>query len=140
MMGGKSTSAIRIVSPGAESSKGALEVSGDVVAGSQFPFAGAFFNPGSHPMEAVNLSGKKQISFWAKGDGHDYTLVLLTSQRNGQNGMPAMVTFAAGPAWKHYVFPFTQFQTDGSDITSLGFAAIQHQGKFSFELDQVEIR
>ena len=40
MNGGKSTSAIQIVAPGAENSKGALQVTGEVVAGGQFPFAG----------------------------------------------------------------------------------------------------
>jgi len=139
-MGGKSTSAIQIVSPGADSSKGALEVSGNVVGGSQFPWAGAVFNPGFHVMEAVNLSGKKEISFWAKGDGHTYTLILLTAQRNGQNGMPGMVSFTAGPDWKHYEFPMSKFQTDGSDITALAFASARNPGKFRFELDQLEIR
>lgn len=140
MNGGKSHSAISILSPGAQGSKGALAVSGEVLSGSQYPFGGVIFMPGSHPMEAVNLSGKKQISFWARGDGKSYTLILLTSQRNGQNGMPAMVTFTAGPEWKQYTFPFSKFETDGSDITAIGFADMQNPGKFSFEIDQVEIR
>jgi beta-xylosidase len=140
MNGGKSHSAISIVSPGAQGSKGALEVSGEVMAGSQFPFGGVMFMPGSHPMEPVNLSQKKEISFWVRGDGKTYTLVLLTAQRNGQNGMPAMVTFTAGSEWKQYTFPFSRFETDGSDITGVAFADVQSPGKFSFEIDQVEIR
>lgn len=140
MNGGKSQSTIAIVSPGANGTHGALQVSGEIVTGSQYPFAGAMFMPGQHPMEATNLSGKKEISFWAKGDGHSYTLVLLTAQRNGSSGVPAMVTFAAGPEWKQYTFPFSTFETDGSDITAVAFAQVQNPGKFSFEIDQVEIR
>ncbi|HTW48843.1 MAG TPA: CIA30 family protein, partial [Acidobacteriaceae bacterium] len=140
MNGGKSSSSIAIVSPGADGTQGALQVTGEVVAGAQYPFAGVMFMPGEHPMEPVNLSGKKEIRFWAKGDGHSYTLLLLTAQRNGQNGAPAMVGFTAGPEWKQYTFPFTQFETDGSDISALGFASLQNPGKFSFEIDQVEIR
>jgi hypothetical protein len=140
MNGGKSHSAIAIVSPGADGSKGALQVSGEVVSGSQYPFGGAMFMPGAHPMEPVNLSGKKEIRFWAKGDGHSYTLLVLTEKRNGQNSIPAMTSFTAGPEWKQYTFPFSTFETDGSDITALGFAAVQNPGKFSFEIDQVEIR
>ena len=140
MNGGKSHSAISIVSPGAQGSKGALEVSGEVMPGSRYPFGGVMFMPGPHPMEPVNLSGKKEISFWTKGDGRSYTLLVLTAQRNGQNGVPAMVTFTAGPEWKQCTFPFSQFETDGSDIEAVGFADIRNPGKFSFEIDQVEIR
>ncbi|HVC48481.1 MAG TPA: CIA30 family protein [Terracidiphilus sp.] len=140
MNGGTSHAAISIVSPGAQGSKGALEISGEVKSGSQYPFGGVMFMPGSHPMEPVNLSGKKEISFWAKGDGHSCTLILLTAQRNGRNGMPAMVSFVAGPAWKQYTFSFSRFETDGSDIEGVAFADAQNPGKFSFEIDQVEIR
>jgi beta-glucosidase len=140
MNGGKSHSSLAIVSPGADGTKGALQVTGEVVAGAQYPFAGVIFMPGEHPMEPANLSGKKEIRFWAKGDGRSYTLLVLTAQRNGANGPPAMVSFAAGPDWKQYTFPFTQFETDGSDISGIGFATVQNPGKFSFEIDEVEIR
>ncbi|HEY6448592.1 MAG TPA: CIA30 family protein [Acidobacteriaceae bacterium] len=140
MNGGKSTSTLKIVSPGAEGSKGALEVSGEIATGTEHPFAGALFFAGSHPMEPVNLSGKKEIRFWAKGDGHSYALLVLTERRSGQNGMPAMTSFTAGPEWKQFTFPFSTFETDGSDITAVGFAEIQNPGKFSFEIDQLEIR
>jgi beta-glucosidase len=140
MNGGKSTSSIAVVSPGADGSKGALQVTGEVIAGAPYPFAGVMFMPGSHPFEPVNLSGKKEIRFWAKGDGRGYSVVVLTAQRNGSNGPPAIVGFAAGPEWKQYTFPFTQFETDGSDITAVAFASLQNAGKFSFEIDQVEIR
>ncbi|HEY0797197.1 MAG TPA: glycoside hydrolase family 3 N-terminal domain-containing protein [Acidisarcina sp.] len=140
MNGGKSSSAIAIVTPGAEGSKGALQVSGEVVAGGQFPFGGVLFVPGSSPADSVNLSSKKELRFWAKGDGGNYTVVFLTARRSGQNGMPAMTSFTAGPEWKQYTFPFTTFETDGSDITSVGFVRAGAAAKFSFQLDQVEIR
>jgi beta-glucosidase len=140
MNGGKSSSTIAIVSPGADGTKGALQVSGEVAAGAPFLFAGVMFLPGEHPFEPVNLSGKKEIRFWAKGDGHGYSLVVLTTKRNGQNEPPATAGFVAGPEWKQYSFPFTQFETDGGDITAVAFASLQTPGKFSFEIDQVEIR
>ena len=140
MNGGKSHSSVQIASPGANGTKGALEVTGEIMTGAQYPFGGVMFMPGSHPMEPVNLSNKKEIRFWAKGDGRAYTLLVLTEKRNGQNGIPAMVTFAAGSEWKQYTFPLTTFETDGSDIEALGFAQVQNPGKFSFEIDQVEIR
>lgn len=141
MSGGKSASSMEVIQPGADDTKGALQVTGEVVAGSPFPFAGALFSPGSSPMQPANLSKKSAIDFWAKGDGGTYTLVVLTEQRSGSSGeMPAMTTFVAGPEWKQYSFPFTSFQTDGSDLTGIAFIRAQQPGKFKFALDQVEIK
>ncbi len=141
MMGGKSQSSIELAPSGANSSKGALKVSGEIIPGAgQFTFAGAMYSAGSAPMEPVNLSSKKSISFWAKGDGRNYLLVVLTASRSGQNGMPAMTQFVAGSEWKQYTFPFSMFETDGSDLTELVFAASQPTGKFEFAIDQLEIK
>jgi len=141
VIGGKSKSSLDISQPGANGSNGALKISGEIIPGSgQFTFAGAMFTPGSAPMEPVNLSGKKEISFWAKGDGDSYMLVVLTASRSGQNGMPAMTQFVAGKEWKQYTFPFSTFQTDGIDLSALIFAASQPPGKFAFEIDDVEIK
>ena len=54
--------------------------------------------------------------------------------------MPAMTQFVAGPEWKQYSFPFSTFETNGSDLASLAFVAAQQPGKFEFEIDQVEIK
>lgn len=142
MSGGKSAATLDVVQPGADGTKGALQVTGEVIGGQPVPFsfAGALYSPGSAPMQPVNLSSKKGISFWAKGDGKSYTLVVLTEARNGSNGPPAMTTFAAGPEWKQYTFPFSAFETDGSDLTGLGFIHAQEPGKFQFEIDQLEIK
>lgn len=140
MNGGKSTANLAVVEPGAAGSKGALQVTGEVVTGGQFLFSGTIFSPGSAPMKPANLSSKHEISFWAKGDGGTYTLVVLTEEHNGQNGPPGMTTFMAGKEWKQYTFPFSMFDTDGSDLTALGFVRTADLGKYQFEIDQVEIK
>jgi beta-glucosidase len=141
MQGGKSTSKIEVVQPGAASTKGALQVTGEVVPGSPFTFAGALFSPGAAPMQPANLSKKNTISFWAKGDGKTYLLLVLTETRSGQSGQPpAMTPFTAGPDWKQYTLPFSAFETDGSDITGLGFLKAQEPGKFQFQIDELEIK
>jgi hypothetical protein len=86
----------------------------------------------------VNLSSKKTISFWAKGDGKNYAMALLTESNAG--GMPAIKPFVAGPEWKEYSFPLSTLQTDGSDIRGVAFARGQEPGNFEFEIDQVEIQ
>jgi beta-glucosidase len=141
MNGGKSKSSIAITEPGAAGSKGAMRVTGENVPGGPFVFAGALYSPGAAPMQPVNLSSKKAISFWAKGDGATYTLLILTESRNGQSGeAPAMTTFVAGPEWKQYTFPFSTFETDGSDLSGIGFIRVGDLGKFQFDIDQVEIK
>jgi hypothetical protein len=136
--GGKSTGSMQVVEGGANNSKGALRVSGEVVAGGPFPYSGVMFVPGSSPTDSVNLSSKKTISFWAKGDGKSYAIALLAESTAG--GMPAIKPFVAGPEWKEYSFPMSSFQTDGSDIRGLALARGQEPGKFEFEIDQVEIK
>jgi hypothetical protein len=141
MNGGKSNSKLDVVEPGAAGTKSAMQVSGELIPGGQFIFAGALFSPGPAPMKPVNLSKKSSISFWAKGDGQTYTLLVLTEARSGQNGeAPAMTSFSAGPEWKQYTFPFSTFETDGSDIGGIGFIRVQEPGKFQFQIDEVEIK
>jgi hypothetical protein len=137
-MGGKSTASLQVVSGVANGSKSALKVSGEIVSGADFAWAGASFIPGSSPEDAVNLSSKKTISFWSKGDGKRYTLALMTESTQG--GMPAIQPFEAGPEWKEYAFPLTAFNTDGHDVTGLAFAHVQETGKFEFQIDDVEIK
>ena len=136
--GGKSTGSIQVVEGGANNSKGALRVTGEIVAGAPFPYSGVLFAPAGSPMESVNLSSKKTISFWAKGDGKSYACALLTEANAG--GMPAIKPFVADPEWKQYSFSLSDFQTNGADIRGLVFARGQEPGKFEFEIDQVEIK
>jgi beta-glucosidase len=136
--GGKSTSSMQVVEGGANGSKGALRVTGEIVAGASFPFAGVMFVPGSSITDSVNLSSKKTISFWAKGDGKNYVAALITESNSG--GMPGIRPFVAGPEWKQFTFPISTFQSDGSDVRGLAFARGQEPGKFEFEIDEVEIK
>ncbi len=141
MNGGKSKSSFKIVEPGANGTKGALAVDGEVISsGGPYSFAGALFSPSQTIMQSVNLSSKKTISFWAKGDGKNYVLLVLTDQRDGSNSEPAMQPFVAGPDWKQFTFALSDFETDGADLKGLGFLHAQEPGAFSFQIDQVEIR
>jgi hypothetical protein len=137
-MGGKSKSTMQTVAGGANGSKGALEVTGEVVPGASFTWAGVTFHPGSTPEEAVNLSSTKTLSFWAKGDGKNYAVAVMTESSAGQ--MPGIQAFVAGPEWKQYTFPWSDFKTDAHDVTGIAFAHAQEPGKFEFEIDEVEIR
>lgn len=138
VMGGKSTISMQPTAGGANGSKGALRVTGELVSGAQFTWAGVLFGPGESLEDVVNLSSKKTISFWAKGDGKAYAVAVSTAATQGQ--MPAMQTFMAGPDWKQFSFPLSTFNTDGHDFLNLGFFRGQELGKFEFEIDEVEIK
>jgi hypothetical protein len=138
-MGGKSTAEMHAVEGGAHGSKGALAVAGELVPGeSAFTWAGVLFYPGSSPDAAMDLSRHKTLSFWAKGDGSQYTVAVRTESNAGQ--IPGIQPFVAGPEWKQYTFSLADFTTDGHDITGIAFVRAQQTGKFVFELDELEIK
>lgn len=138
VMGGKSTAHMQPVEGGANGTKGALKVTGETVAGGPISFAGVNFVPGASEADAVNLSSKKNVSFWAKGNGQNYSVVLQGESNSGQ--MPVFQNFTAGPEWKQYSFPITSFKIDGSDLTGVAFLQAMRTGKFEFEIDEVEIK
>jgi len=64
--GGKSTAKMEVIPGGAEGSKNALRVTGEVAIGFAFPWSGVMFSPGPSPMAPVNLSARKEIQFWPR--------------------------------------------------------------------------
>lgn len=135
MMGGKSTAKINVVDGGAEGSKKALQISGELAGGSVV-WAGAMFFPGSGPMAPANLSNKKAVTFWTKGDGRSYQLMLFAKSKGY---IPATKSFTAGPEWKKVTIPFSAFNTDGSDLEALLFSGAMPAGGFSFLIDDVRL-
>jgi hypothetical protein len=136
--GGKSIAKLEVVPGGAEGSKSALRVSGEVVQGFAFPWSGVMFSPGPTPMAPANLSARKAIQFWAKGDGQTYQIMLF-SQHLGYR--PATQTFTAGPEWKQFTLPFAGFgEIDGSDIMAFVWCGGPKTGTFAFELDSIRLQ
>ncbi len=134
MMGGKSTAEFHRVTGGAQGSTGAMMITGNIVAGIPSSWAGAFFSPGLAMMTPANLSAKKTVSFWAKGDGKTY-YIMIFAQSLGY--MPAIQTFAVGSEWKQYTFPFEQFNTDAHDLTGLFLGGGLTPGDFTFYIDDI---
>jgi imidazolonepropionase-like amidohydrolase len=138
MIGGKSTAAIKIAAPGANGSQGCLDISGDVAAGNApVGWAGALFSPGKAMMAAANLSSKKSLSFWAKGEGRSYTVMIFAQSFGYQ---PAQQTFTAGAEWKQFSFTLKSFNgTDGHDLMGVFFGSSPTPGKFALLIDDVRI-
>lgn len=134
-MGGKSTANMAVVPGGAAGSKHSLRVTGNIAGGGPFAWAGAMFSPGATTFSPADLSSVRAISFWAKGDGRTYAL-LLFSAKNGV--LPSVETFAAGPDWKQYIFPLAGFKgLDPQSVEAILFAAASDPGSFAFQIDGV---
>lgn len=137
IMGGQSTAEMKVVEGGAKGSKGALQVTGKISGASQQAWAGVMYSPGPQPFVPADLSAKKTLSFWAKGDGRGYAVLVFTQSAGYQ---PAVQTFTTGPEWKEFHFPLASFNgTDGKDITAIMFSAGPPAGDFSFMIDTVSL-
>ncbi|MGH9452825.1 MAG: CIA30 family protein [Terriglobia bacterium] len=135
MMGGKSTAEMQVINGGAQGTAGSLLITGQIAPGTIYPWAGAMFMPGSKPFGPADLSSQKEISFWAKGDGKTYRIMLFTS--NG-SPIPAIQTFAAGPRWKLYTFPLVSFAgSDPHRLAGVLFSGGPTFGKFQLQIDDV---
>jgi len=95
------------------------------------------WSPGAQPFVPVNLSSKKAILFFAKGDGQTYRVLVFTTS-GGR--IPAQQTFTAGSEWKETTIPFASFNgTDGHDISAILFVGGPAPGKFDFQIDNVTL-
>ena len=135
--GGKSKAQYQLVKGGAEGSKGALLISGETIPGGAILWAGALFSPGKTTMAPTNLSFRKAVSFWAKGEGKTFA-VMIFSQSMGF--VPAMKTFAVGPEWKEYTFSFEEFGVQGFDIMGIFIGASNDPAKFSLAIDNLRLK
>jgi imidazolonepropionase-like amidohydrolase len=131
--GGKSTADMKVVSGGAQGSKSAMEVNGEISEG-PVSWAGAMYFPGPAPMSPANLAGKKNITFWARGDARKFQ-VMVYSQSGGY--IPKVQNFNAGADWTKVTLPLSSFETDGHDVTAIFFGAFGGSGKFTLTLDNV---
>jgi imidazolonepropionase-like amidohydrolase len=135
LFGGKSITDYKIISGGANGTKKSLRVTGEIVAGLPYNWAGAMFTPGDHPFAPANLSKTSGLKFWAKGDGKTYRLMFFTV---GGGNIPQVATFTAGSDWKQYSFPFSTFgDSDGHDVQGILFSGGPEIGKFNFQIDEV---
>jgi len=135
IVGGKSKAEFKLVSGGAGKSKGSLLVRGTIDEKPQPRWAGAMFSPGPAPMAPANLSAKKAITFWAKGDGKSCSIMVF-ARSNGY--APSIKTFVAGKEWEQHRFALKDF--DGCDpggLLGVFFGGGAEAGPFEFQIDDV---
>lgn len=136
MMGGQSTTTFKWAPDGARGSGGCMRIAGNIEDRPQPRWAGAMFFPGSAPMAPADLSQRKELSFWARGDGKTYTVMLFFKDR-GRN--PSMRSFVAGEAWKAQRFKLADFDgCDGRAVMGLFLGGGEDAGAFEFFVDDVQ--
>lgn len=135
IMGGDSTVEMKLTSGGAKDSKGSLEISGKTRA-QQPAFAGVMFSPGKQQMTPADLGANKSISFWSKGEGKDFTVMLFFQKRGFQ---PSTKTFSASEEWKQHKFDIADFDgCDGTDVIGIWFGQ-GIPGEFKFQIDELTL-
>jgi imidazolonepropionase-like amidohydrolase len=135
ILGGDSTAELSVSSPGASGSRGCLRIHGEVRPGAIFPWAGAIFYPGEAPLAPADLSARPTLTFWARGEGRPYRLILFC---RALGMVPAVQSFVATPAWAHYSYPLERFSgMDGRDLTGVLFSGGPETGPFDLRIDEV---
>jgi imidazolonepropionase-like amidohydrolase len=138
MASGKSTAEMKVVDGGANGSGKALAITGTISDAMPQAWAGAMFSPGLQPFSPANLSSKRGIRFWARGDGQTYRVMLFTE---ASGVAPRTQTFVAGSEWKEHVFPLSAFGgADGRGVMAVLVAAGPAPGPFAVRIDDVRFR
>jgi imidazolonepropionase-like amidohydrolase len=136
--GGKSTADMSVVRGGAEGSAGSLGISGTISGQVPYAWAGAMFSPGAQPMQPANLSARRELRFWVKGDGKTYR-VMLFSESKGMT--PIAQSFITAAEWTEVVLPLSSFGgIDGKGLMAVIFAGGPTPGSFSLQIDNVRFR
>ncbi len=142
MRGGNSSATQKLVDGGAEKSRGALEVSGEVGTGIQYPFAGTSFLPNGSPnvewleQGLMDYSRKQSLRFFARGDGKDYFVMLMGP---ALDAIPAMYGFTAGADWQEVRVPLQNLGgIDLEQVKLISFGTMT-PGAFRFQIDDVRV-
>jgi hypothetical protein len=107
------------------------------VKGAAGGFAGIDLIAAKNFSGTVDLSSKKELVFWARGDGRTYAILLFTPATMRS---PATTTFTPATDWQEVRVPLDRFQgTDRKDVAFFFFGATD-AGTFQFQLDDVRIR
>ena len=94
------------------------------------------FSPGNAPMSPVDLSSKKAISFWAKGDGKPISIMIFTQARGGF--APSMKTVESGKEWTKHRFELKDFDGgDGKGLMGIFFGGGAEVGPFATALQEL---
>lgn len=125
-----------------ESRGGVMEITGRIDPVLSYAWAGAMLTPGGGYRTPADLSAWTTISFWARGDGGTYRVLLLTGAPEKEERRSEL-TFVASRDWAPRSFPLAAF--DGAELSNvrgiLVTASVDDvQSDFDFAIDDVTVR
>jgi len=135
MAGGKSIATMSVVDGGAAGTPKALHVVSEINEGFGFPWAGAMAFFGSKPMSPVDLSSKKGLTFFAKGNTD--IRVMVFASKLGR--IPAQTTVHAGSDWTELTVLWSDLGLEGNDVQAVLFSGIG-VGKREFTIDELRLK
>lgn len=137
MRGGASSAKVSVVAGGAKGTSKALRVEGEIKAGFPYPWAGAMLMPGTPPFSPVDASSRRELVFFARGDGKTYRVMIFSSSAP----IPVERTFEAKEAFTEVRFPLAEIPgVDWKGLQAIGFSAGSEPRTFALEVDEVELR
>jgi hypothetical protein len=136
MMGGSSTAALSWTAAGANGSKGALRVQGQISDGMAFAWGGAMFSPGPQPFEPLDCSKYKVLTFQVRGAARRGSALLFSGESSQR--APAGTFFDITPEWTAVRIELQRFT--GAELHLLRALTLTTglpAGAFAFEIDDV---
>jgi imidazolonepropionase-like amidohydrolase len=135
MANGKSTATMTVVDGGAAGTPKALHVVTEINESYASPWAGAMAYVGSTEMKPVDLSSKKGLTFFAKGNTD--IRVMVFAKKLGR--IPAQTTVHAGSDWTELTVLWSDLKLEGNDVQAVLFSGIS-VGKSEFTIDEVRLK
>lgn len=134
MMGARSSAKAEWLAEGADGSRGAMRVQGEVAAATASPWAGVMFSPGAAPMTPVDLRARDAVTFAIRGTPGDYVFIVI-----GGNGRPSAHPITVGNGWQQVRVALADLR--GADLAQVGAFGVTNSriGAFSFDIDNVVI-
>jgi hypothetical protein len=138
MRGGKSKVAVSVVEGGAENSSKALRMFGTVATGG-IVWAGAMYNPGATQFAPLDFSSRQHISFWTRGDGRDYQVMVFSGE--SMQGAPSVQWVrTTKDQWQQHRLPLNQFPgADFGNVRGIAIVAAAPAGPFELLIDSFGI-
>ncbi|WP_020655857.1 CIA30 family protein [Massilia niastensis] len=133
--GGHSTTSLA-AQPALADGQVPLAISGRIMSGLSYAWAGAAFMTGAQPMQPADLSAAKLVRFKVRGDGRAYRVMMMSQGV----AIPGSAPFQAGPEWTEVTVPFSAFAgIDPAAVTMIGFYAGPQAGDYRFEIADVRL-
>jgi hypothetical protein len=87
-------------------------------------------------MAPADLSSSRGLSFWAKGEGQEFAVMIFAQSRGF---VPVARPFTPGAEWHKFEFPFTDFGLKGNDVMGIFIGASRKPGPFLLWLDNFRL-